>query len=63
VILIVGSGANGSVAIHIENETPGETAVRGFIPKSIAERSVSLGGQTHVSNEKGRTVVRIEIPL
>jgi len=57
------SNASGSVTIYIENETTGELAARSFIPKSITERSRSLGGQTRVSNEKGRTVVRIEIPL
>jgi signal transduction histidine kinase len=61
--LVVGSGVNGTLAIHIENETAGETTARSFIPKSITERSLSLGGQTRVCNEKGRTVVQIEIPL
>ena len=63
VTLTVEGSSDGSVAVRIENETPEHTANREFIPRSIAERAVSLGGHTHVSTANGRTVVQIEIPL
>lgn len=54
---------NGILGIRIENEAL-QPVARQFIPRSITERAVSLGGRAWVETGKSeRTVLHVEIPL
>ena len=58
--------ADGTLRLSIENddapaEADGEAAP--FVPASIAERAEELGGRVIVERERGRTVVKVEVPL
>ncbi len=55
--------SNGSVTVGIENEGAVHSEKCDFLPRSISERAESLGGHAEVSNDNGRTVVRVDIPL
>lgn len=53
-----------SLAIEVGNECAQHSGTKPFIPRSITERAMSLGGNVQVSlNDAGRDVVRVTIPL
>jgi len=53
-----------SLAIEVGNECAQHAGTKPFIPRSITERAMSLGGNVQVSlNNAGRDVVRVTIPL
>ncbi|HEX4824761.1 MAG TPA: histidine kinase [Candidatus Polarisedimenticolaceae bacterium] len=55
---------NGHVALRIENDGAGAGTFIPFIPRSIHERAVALGGRVAVTGRAdGGAVVEIEIPL
>jgi len=54
----------GSLAIEVGNDSPREAATRPFMPRSIAERAMSLGGKVQVRlNTDGHDIVRVTMPL
>jgi signal transduction histidine kinase len=54
--------ADGALRIAVENDgVPGEG--RPFAPRSLSARATALGGRTVVAAGRGRTAVRIQIPL
>jgi signal transduction histidine kinase len=55
--------SKGGIAVRIANKASDEKTPHAFLPRSIAERAESLGGHTQVTQNDGRTVVNIEIPL
>jgi signal transduction histidine kinase len=61
--LSVEQSPKGGVTVRIANKLADHQAAVLFLPKSIAERAESLGGHTQVTQDDGRTVVNIEIPL
>lgn len=55
---------NGHLILRIENEGAATDPSAPFIPRSIAERAVALGGQARVERrEDGGSAVIVEIPL
>lgn len=57
------SRSNGWLHIRIENECPGGPAAP-FVPRSISERAVALGGYAYVdSGDAGATAVLVDIPV
>ncbi len=51
------------VTLRIENENLGETKDDKFQPRSLTERTTSLGGELEVERDNVRTLVEIHIPL
>jgi signal transduction histidine kinase len=49
--------------LEIRNNNPNGASANGFVPKSIAGRAESLGGQAQVRSDNNTTSVRVEIPL
>ena len=55
---------DGQLTLHIKNYGGGDAADTSFVPRSITERAVALGGQASVRQTlDGGTVVAVEIPL
>jgi signal transduction histidine kinase len=52
-----------AVRLQVENELAGADEPARFTPGSISDRAEALGGTTEVRSEKGRTVLRVEVPL
>jgi signal transduction histidine kinase len=54
--------ADNSLVLTIENDAPRELPAL-FTPLSIFERAEALGARTEVASGKGKTRVRVEVPL
>ena len=53
-----------ALAIEVGNDSAPDSGTRPFMPRSITERTMALGGRVQVRlNNDGHDVVRIEIPL
>ena len=53
-----------SLAIEVGNDASSETPTRPFMPRSITERTMALGGRVQVNlNNGGHDVVKVTIPL
>src|SRR5688572_13081023 len=53
-----------ALAIEVGNDSPPDISTRPFMPRSITERTMALGGKVQVRlNNDGHDVVRVEIPL
>lgn len=56
--------ANESLSLQVGNERDSAGPARAFVPRSIAERAVALGGATEVRlNNGGHDIVHVTIPL
>ena len=54
----------GSLAIEVGNDSPPDLSTAPFMPRSIAERAMSLGGRVQVRlNNEGHDIVRVTMPL
>ena len=54
----------GALAIEVGNDSPLDSSTPPFMPRSIAERAMSLGGRVQVRlNNDGHDVVRVTMPL
>jgi signal transduction histidine kinase len=54
----------GEMVLDIENESSGAEHHNGFIPRSITERALALGGRVSVNVDiAGRTIVSVIIPM
>ena len=52
------------MAIEVGNDSPLDSSTAPFMPRSIAERAMSLGGRVQVRlNNGGHDVVRVTMPL
>lgn len=61
---VVLSRSENEIMLQVENDNPTGQEWAGFIPRSISERAVALGGATRVElRENGSTAVVVEIPL
>jgi signal transduction histidine kinase len=55
---------SGSLTLRIENNTARAAPPVSFMPRSITERAMALGGQVQIEDTKDRsTAVVVEIPL
>jgi signal transduction histidine kinase len=55
---------DGALAIEVGNDSPSDLSTRPFMPRSIAERAMSLGGKVQVRlNNDGHDIVRVTMPL
>ena len=55
---------DGSLAIEVGNDSSPDLSTRPFMPRSIAERAMSLGGKVQVRlNNDGHDIVRVTMPL
>ncbi len=52
-----------ALRVEIENEADGAAPADGFVPKSITERTASLGGRAEVHRNAEITRISVEIPL
>ena len=52
-----------ALRVEIENEPDGASPADDFVPKSIAERTASLGGRAEVHRDAEITRISVEIPL
>ena len=53
-----------SLAIEVGNDSPRGVSTPPFMPRSITERTMALGGKVQVRlNNEGHDVVRVTIPL
>lgn len=52
---------DGRLLLEIRNDNGGQG--RGFLPRSIAERTKELGGRVRVNRRNGHTVVAVELPI
>ena len=53
-----------ALSIEVANDAPSERTTAPFVPRSISERALALGGKVQVRlNKEGRDVVRASIPL
>jgi signal transduction histidine kinase len=53
-----------TLAIEVGNDSPPDLSTRAFMPRSIAERAMSLGGKVQVRlNNDGHDIVRVTMPL
>jgi signal transduction histidine kinase len=54
----------GALAIEVGNDSPPDFSTPPFMPRSIAERAMSLGGRVQVRlNNDGHDIVRVTMPL
>ncbi len=54
----------GALAIEVGNDSPADFSTPPFMPRSIAERAMSLGGRVQVRlNNDGHDIVRVTMPL
>ena len=57
-------GLADSLAIEVGNDASPEIPTRPFMPRSITERTMALGGRVQVNlNNAGHDVVKVTIPL
>ena len=55
---------SGSLAIEVGNSSPSDSSTQPFIPRSITERAMSVGGKVQVRlNNNGQDTVRVTMPL
>jgi signal transduction histidine kinase len=55
---------DGALCIEVANDASAERGTAPFVPRSISERALALGGKVQVRlNKEGRDVVRASIPL
>lgn len=52
-----------NLILQVANETEYDAGPIEFSPSSISERADALGGTTEVLWQRGRTIVRVEVPL
>jgi signal transduction histidine kinase len=58
------ASSNGDIVLDIENDSAAGESRRTFIPRSITERAIALGGRVSVNvSEVGCTIVSVLIPM
>jgi signal transduction histidine kinase len=58
------TSCDGEIVLDIENEASVAEHHNGFIPRSITERAIALGGRVSVNLDSGgRTIVSVKIPM